>query len=74
MIKSYKIKARRGKGDKWQEFTGVKKTVMEEMVDHCYESLNGMAYEFGIFSLERIFNERLCRDVVVWVLRKKIRI
>ncbi len=50
----YKIKARKGAFDKWQEFTGTKKTTIEKMIIHCKDHLADMPYQLGIYGYRKI--------------------
>ncbi len=49
-----KIKARKGAFDRWQEFTGSKKTTIEKMIIHYKEHLVDMPYQLGIYGYRKI--------------------
>jgi hypothetical protein len=67
----YKIMARLDFGDKWQEFTGSKKTSLQDIVDHCYIHFRGLPYQFGIFRLVKAISEK-GKNVMRWKKEKII--
>ncbi len=69
----YKIKARRNKDDGWQEFTGTKRSTLEEMENHCRINLSGMSYEFGIYRLDQVYSDTLGKQILKFVFVKLIK-
>ncbi len=72
MKRKFKIKARLNRDDPWQEFTGVRKSTLEEIESHVINSLAGLVYEFGIFRLDAVFVPAWNTHVIRWVLKKVV--
>lgn len=62
--------ARECNGDPWQDFTGAKVTVIDNMLQHIKQKLKGFPYQFGIFLWELRHSIKKKKKVGHWVLQK----